>query len=310
MLDLVDTLLRDVILAAGIPQMNQVAQIRFQPPDGTLRGDVLNLNLRVLCAYLVDLREHRKLRSNERFTARIADNIEVLPAPARVDCHYLISAWTPTQPAPGVEPTLEEHTLLYQTSAVLFQEGSLCPSRAYAPGSAPLIAWPALFRDDELPTVVLPVEGFLKLSEFWGTMGPNSPWKPCIHWVITVPVALLREIQGPPVTTTITDHRIWDPAAAGVEGDVWAQIGGQVLDLANPFPDGRPGPLPGAWVLLEDPATGRILQTTTADDDGHFIFNRIQRAQYRLRAGIVNRGQQNRVVDVPSPTGEYELRFP
>ena len=309
MFDLVDTLLRDVILAAGIPGIVLPTQIRFQPPDAALRADVVNLNRRVLCAYMVDLREHRKLRTNERFPTALVDEIVALPAPARVDCHYLISAWTPTIPAANVEPVLEEHTLLYQAGAVLFQAGSLRPSRTYAPGSVKLLAWPPMFRNDELPTVVLPAEGFAKLSEFWTTMGPNSPWKPCLYWVITVPVQLLREIQGPMVTTTITDHRFWDPAGLGVEGDVWAQIGGQVLDVANPLPDGRPRPLPGAWVMLEDPA-GAILQQATADDDGRFVFSRIQRAQYRLRARVIDRADQNRLIDVPSQTGEYELRFP
>jgi len=309
MFDLVDQLLRDVILAAGIPGITQPAQIRFQPPDAMLRTDVVNLNRRALCAYLVDLREHRKLRTNERFATRLGDEIVALPAPARVDCHYLISAWSPTQPAANVEPLLEEHQLLYQAGAALFQAGALSPSRTYAPGSARLLAWPAAFRTDELPATILPVEGFGKLSEFWTTMGPNSPWKPCLYWIVTVPVALLREILGPMVTTTITDHRVWDPGAPGVEGDVWAQIGGQVLDVANPLPDGTPRPLPGAWVLLEDPA-GPVLQRAVADGNGRFIFSRIRRAQYRLRAGVVDRGEQNRLIDVPSETGEYELRFP
>jgi uncharacterized protein DUF4255 len=310
MFDLVDALLRDVILGAAIPGLTLDAQIRFQPPDATLRADVLNLDRRVLCAYLVDLREHRKLRSNERFTTRLADEIVALPAPPRVDCHYLISAWTPTQAAPGVEPVLEEHDLLYRASEVLFREGSLRPSRVYAPLSAKLLAWPALFQNDELPATVLPAEGFAKLSEFWTTMGPNSPWKPCVYWVITVPVALIREIQGPPVTTTITDHRFWEgPGVPNVEGDVWAQIGGRVLDLTK-LVNGQPVPLPGAWVLLEN-LVGDILKTATADADGRFIFTRLQRGtQYQLRAGVVNRGQQSRLIDVPSPTGEYELRFP
>src|SRR5688572_18039719 len=108
MLQQLDVLIRDLLIDR-IVALGNVAQVRFQPPDGTLRTDVVNLNQIALDIYLVELREHRKLRSNERergfengfaFSERFPD---------RIDCHYLISAWSPTQLAPGVEPTLDEH---------------------------------------------------------------------------------------------------------------------------------------------------------------------------------------------------------
>lgn len=307
MLDLLDVLIRDVLLAAGIPNLAQPQQVRFQPPDATLRTDVGNLGLPVLCVYLVDLRENRRLRSNERIPRPLNGDMSADPAPPRVDCHVLISAWSAVQPAAGVEPLLEEHQLLYHATAALMQAGEIGPGVNYLPGTARRLAWPAAFRDDVFPMAVLPVEGFGKLSEFWTTMGQNSPWKPTLYCVITVPVALLREIQGPMVTTTIADHRILDPGAVSVAGDVWCQIGGHVLDVANPA---MPAPLAGAWVMVLEEPGGQVLGRATTDPRGRFIFPRLRHATYRLRAGVIGRGTQDRLVDVPSPSGEYDLQFP
>jgi hypothetical protein len=307
MLDLLDVLIRDVFLSAGIPNLTQPAQVRFQVPDATLRTDVTNVAAPVLCVYLADLRENRGLRSNERIPRPLNGDMSADPAPPRVDCHFLISAWSPVLPGPGVEPLLEEHQLLYQAMGALMRAGEIGPGRNYPPGSGKRLAWPVNFRDDVFPMTVLPPEGFGKLSEFWTTMGPNSPWRPTLYCVITVPVALLREVHGPMVTTTITDHRILDPDAVSQVGDVWLQIGGHVLDVANPL---NPLPLAGAWVMVLEEPSGEVLGRATTDVRGRFIFARLRQATYRLRAGAVGRGTQDRLVDVPSPSGEYDLRFP
>lgn len=307
MLDLLDVLIRDVLLGAGIPNLTSLQQVRFQAPDAQLRTDVGSVGAPVLCVYLVDLRENRRLRSNERIPRPLNGDMSADPAPPRVDCHFLISAWSPTQLAAGVEPLLEEHQLLYNATAALMQQGEIGPGRNYLPGTAKRLAWPAQFRNDVFPMAVLPVEGFGKLSEFWTTMGQNSPWRPVLYCVITVPVALLREIQGPMVTTTITDHRLFDPEAVSQVGDVWLQIGGHVLDVANPA---APAPLPGAWVVVLEEPGGQVLGRATTDTRGRFIFTRLRQATYRLRAGVVGRGTQDRLVDVPSPSGEYDLQFP
>ncbi len=304
MLTLVDVLIRDLLIN-GVGVLTSDAQVRFQPPDGTLRIDVVNLNQMALCLYLADLRENRKLRSNER--SRTLDNGYVFTerAPDRIDCHYLISAWSPTQPAPGVEPTLEEHQLLYDTAATLILGAPLNPSRLYPPLSLKLMAWPTRFQQEDLPTHVLPADGFGKLSEFWTTMGPNMPWRPVVQLVVTIPVALVRELAGPMVTTKITEYRV-----SGVPGtaETWIQIGGHVLDTNVPAGQ-LPQPISGAWVLLENLA-GSVLRRAETNVLGRFSFDWLRAGQYQLHTGAVGFGEQTRLVDVPSETGEYDLSFP
>jgi hypothetical protein len=182
--------------------------------------------------YLVDLRENRKLRSNERVRTIENGVVSEEPAPARIDCHYLLSAWSPAAPGPAIEPILDEHTLLYQAAEVLFRYPPFNPSRVYPAGSAALNAWPIPFRDVDLPAVVLPVEGFNKMAEFWGGMGQGALVKPALYLIVTLPVALLTDIAGPLVTTRITEYRI---SGRPETAEVWIHIGGHVLSPARPM---------------------------------------------------------------------------
>ena len=303
MIDHLDNLLRDLFMSqiGGLPDE---AQVRFQPPDEAWRNHVTNLEGNALNVYLADLRENRKLRSNERVREMTNGMVNEAPAPRRMDCHYLITAWSPASVTTAVEPTADEHALLYAVTGVLAKNEPLNPSRIYPDGSAALNAVPELIRNADLPTQLLPVEGFPKYAEFWGTMGVNHRWKPAVYLVVTLPVELEKEVAGPMVTTRITEYR---QTGKPVTAKVWIQIGGQVLDATqggvNP-----PVPLAGIWVLLET-LTGERLQTTQTSELGRFTFGRLRVGSFRLRTQAMGLGEITRDVDVPSPSGEYDLRF-
>lgn len=315
MLSLVDNLLRQSLMdgvvglqatsmppapPAPLPPVTE-DQVGFRPPDDQWVKDVKNLQLNALNVYLVDLRENRNLRSNERERSGKNGVIYSEPAPARIDCHYLITAWSPTEDiTPLVEPVLDEHVLLYEVAALLLRARALNPSRAYPPNSAALNAWPERFRDSDLPIAVAPQEGFPKLAEFWGTMGHNRRWKPAVYLIVTLPVELLRQVSGPMVTTRITEYRQTNVPESG---EVWIDIGGTVYDKAA-------GTVSGAWVGLET-TTGKTLQTTKTNELGRFTFGDLQSGTYVLRARAVGLGEltPSRKVDVPSPSGEYDLHF-
>ena len=448
MIQLLDNLLRQILIEQ-VSDLTDEAQVRFQPPDADWRTYVSNLVVggnpaNALNIYLVDLRENRKLRSNERIRSVENGIVSEEPAPSRLDCHYLISAWSPAAPGPAVEPALDEHALLYQAVAALMRNAPLNPVSVYPAGSLPLNAWPVAFRDVDLPAVVLPVEGFNKLAEFWSSMGQGALWRPAIYLIVTLPIALAIEIAGPMVTTTITEYRIKDRPETV---EVWIQIGGHVLsplrlvavgsatvtaiapggdlisvDLAAPFREGdvvtannifratitqivgndltltnaltglavgntlrianitpaqasfrltdttglvtggtailtgddasNPGTvvtararietvastgfvtlsagsvrtmtfnlnvapanaptlreaLPGVWVDLETLA-GERLRMGQTNELGRFAFGELRAGRYRLRARAQGLAEVTREVDVPSPSGEYDLIF-
>jgi hypothetical protein len=275
-------------------------QVRFEQPDDSFVGLTANIvvddgqglvKAPVLNVYLADLRENRKLRSNERLRSNgngvAIDDL----APARVDCHYLITAWIPGSPKLNFEPSLDEQTLLYQVLAALFQNAPLNASRLVPPlgGLAPLI------QDTDLPTVVAPVEGFPKLGEFWGAMGPSARWLPAVYLIVTVPVAYREQITGPLVTTKVTT---FDPGEAP---ETFVQIGGTVLDAAG-------APVPHAWLRLET-ALGVALEVAGSDADGRFTFDGLRTGTYTVRARRPGLGETQATFTVPSPTGGYEVQF-
>ncbi len=291
-----------------VPSITNEDQVRFQPPDQEWRNVVSNLGARnALNVYLVEMRENRKRRSNERLREIEEGIAHDMPAPMRLDCYYLITAWSPARVTAAIEPTIDEHQLLYEVAAVLMNPPSLVPQQVYSPDPLP-IGFPALIADVDLPLSLLPVDGFPKYAEFWGTMGNIHPWKPAIYLAVTIPVLLQREVAGPLVTTRITDSRVWGVAETA---EVRIQIGGTVLDTTS-----VPAKVvPNAWVRLE--TTKNVpLQTTETNALGRFTFAGLQpdpgmpTGKYRLRYSAVNLGEKHRDVDVPSPTGEYDLKFP
>jgi hypothetical protein len=84
-----------------------------------------------------------------------------------------------------------------------------------------------------------------------------------------------------------------------MERDEQIIIGGIVRDNAG-------AAVEGAWVRL-DP-TGAHMRTTA---EGQFVFAGVPRARgYILRAQAVAIGGVTRTIDVPEPSGEYDLVLP
>lgn len=301
MIDALDNTLRHLFLST-VPGITTEAQVRFQPPDEAWRTDVVNLNTMALNVYLVEVRENRRLRSNAReYITKDGDTMSH-GVPRQVDCHYLISAWSPANPGPAVEPTVEEHLLLYQVIGALMQADPIQPRKIFLPFPPPP-GLPSVFLDEELPTAILPPEGFPKYAEFWGTMtGNHHPWKPCIYCVITLPVVLERRLENRLVTTRITDYR---QSTGSSQVEAWAEIGGVVIDTTV----APPAPVAGAWVAIDD-SSGVQLATAVTDAQGRFIFNLLRPGNYQLRFGAGNRpATAPRNITIPSPTGEYNLQF-
>jgi hypothetical protein len=300
-----DNMLR-TLLVAQVSELVAEAQVSFRPPDEDWRTEVFNLQQMGLNLYMVDLRENRKLRSNA--TVRVGEvNGQVIfdAAPSRVDCHYLVTAWSPAQPGQAVEPTLDEHNLLYQTMAALTNAQPLNPVRVYGENNPILNNLPLLFKRD-MPTQVLPVEGFIKQPEFWGTMGQNHRWRPAIYLIVTLPLALVIPPAGPVVTTPAAVVKRSD--REGMPDELYT-IGGRVID-ATQAPQTPARPVANAWVQLSLP-NGERLATVYTDEDGRFVFRDIHPGEYRLawRAQGIPAPAAPRAIIVPSPTGEYDLSF-
>jgi len=300
MIDHLDNLLRHVLISR-VDEITDESQVRFQPPDDTWRTFVANLTVggqpaNALNVYLADVRENRTLRSNERVRRFENGMATDSPAPRRIDCHYLISAWSPAAATTTVEPSIDEHALLYKAAGALMTAEPLVPRRVYAPNPLPA-GFPGVIADAELPTQLLPPEGFPKIAEFWGTFGTVHPWRPMLYVVVTLPVILSEEIAGPMVTTRITEYR---QAGSPEAGEVFAEIGGTITSAGVP--------VAGAWVRIED-TLGAALATTTSAENGRFTFGGLRPGTYVLRVRATGFTEATRTAGVPSPSGNYDFQL-
>jgi Pvc16 N-terminal domain/Carboxypeptidase regulatory-like domain len=296
LIDHLDNLLRHLFVSR-LGEITGDDQVGFQPPDQDWRNHVGTLSGTALNVYLVGLAENRKLRSNERVREYGNGTVHEVPAPRRLDCHYLITAWSPIAASPLVEPALDEHALLYQVAAVFTNAEPLVPRRVYAPDPLPG-TFPEAIADAELPTVVLASEGLPPMSDFWSTV--DWRWKPAVNLTVTLPVLYERKVAGPMVTTRITEYR---QSGAPETAEVWIQIGGHVR-TGTP-----PQPVAGAWVRLETDPAGLPLQTTETDADGRFTFTQLAAGPYALRIRARGFAEATRNIQVPSAAGGYDVEI-
>jgi hypothetical protein len=301
MLHLIDAALRQALIR-GIPGLT-VNDIGFDPPNADWRQRVGVAGRLLINAYLIDLRENRRLRKTEPRRSLSGGIVTETAAPFRVDCHYLLSAWSPAAVGQAVEPTIDEHQLLGEIIAGLdradpFVFVQLFQGLPLPPGT------PTELVEHELPLTLLPVEGFVKLVEFWGTMGEEAPAKPVVYLVITAPFFAPARPAGPPVTTIITDYL----QTGAITGEVLYEIGGMVGNSAAPLPAGTPGPVASAAVELFN-VGGLRLRLLRSESDGRFVLGRLPAGAYTLRATDPNLGIVARNVLIPTATGEYDLIY-
>lgn len=279
-------------------QVDNTLFIGFQPPDEDWRTKTMPGNTNSVNIYLTELRENRRLRTNERIRTQSNGDISLQEAPRRVDCHYLVTAWSPAAITPQIDPTRDEHCLIHAIATAFSNADPLLATNIFASVGVPA-GFPSALLDYPVEVTLLPVEGFHKYAEFWGTMGYyHSPWKPGVYMITTLPLLLTPQFAGPMVTDAIVDFEI-----GSTNGEVLNDIGGTVRD--NQLP---PQPVPSAWVELLTTGNER-LQLVNTDSNGQFVFVGVPSSSYRLRATGPTSGPVIVNVDVPSPNDNYDLQL-
>ena len=147
-----DNLLRHLFMST-IDEITSEDQVRFEPPDEQWRNYVSGLELMTLNVYLLDIKENRNLRCSEK--NREIQNGMVIEslAPERIDCHYLITAWSPAELSNLVEPTVDEHSVLYEVIGTLMNVRGKTPRKIYDPELLPS-TFPAFIADTELQRII------------------------------------------------------------------------------------------------------------------------------------------------------------
>jgi len=186
MIELLDNTIQE-LLRRDLSEILSPTQvdISFAPPDEKFPPS--SVTPPAVDLFLYDIRENHDLRNNEWVLSRGSDGTgEVRPAPVRVDCSYLITAW----PSPGVlNPAYEEHRLLGAVMRSLLRRQRL-----------PIESLTGDLRNQELPIPTSSLQqGHLQsLAEFWQALGGKP--KAALNYTVTIAVPVQEQFDVPLVT--------------------------------------------------------------------------------------------------------------
>lgn len=283
MLNLVDTLIERVLDDGWTKTPPPLKPgFFFTIPDEGWRTRVrAGLGMR-LNIYLYEFRENRNFRRASWDQSELPDRTFVLsPPPTYLDCHYLISAWSPAEDSELTNPVLDEHLVLAEATRVLLCNPEVIPSAIGVVGGGPV------FQEAHVNLTVAPPEPPRVLNDFWSTM--RLPWRPATMLVVTAPMDLRLESPPAQAVTTFVQRM------GNIDGTInqeWIDVGGFVVRASDQ------SPIPGATVT-------RLPQneSVTADSQGRYVFRRLKRGMQRFRASATGFLAIERDIDIPGDPG-------
>jgi hypothetical protein len=239
-----DASLQALLTAPEAPEDLRSADISFVTPDKDYRPGQPTIN-----AYLHEVNENRALRDQTRELGRVGDVWSSKPPVLRVDCTYLITAWSPDTAGLKVSA---EHRML-GLALIWLSRFPLIPER-FLTG---LLKTPQ--QPYPVPAVVAQTHEGQQMGHFWTALG--TPPRPGFSVTLTISVEPFDEVEEfavvkrfdlgtvslEPLTLQgrVLDHRL--TAAAGVMVDVVGASVSSMTDAGGRF--SLPGLDPGDHTL-------------------------------------------------------------
>jgi hypothetical protein len=272
-------ILTDPSLAALFPELSK-AQIAFDRPEDGFKPGQTTIDL-----FLFDVRENMELRSNEPRIERLNGQVVTHPAPMRVVCTYLVTAWA----VGGTDLALQEQRLLTQVLQVL--SGHPTIPAAFLKGKL-------VGQEPPLPMMASHPEELKNPAEFWTAIG--NKMRASLTVAITVSMDVLAPVRSPVAKTALV--RLGERTAPDTETLVPAtrmefyRIGGKVTSGGNA--------VAGAMVAVAD--SGLAART---DIGGEYVLGTIAAGTYVLNVQS-NAGSKQVNITVPAPAGSnYDVQL-
>ena len=185
----VDESLLTLLRAEGSALLKRI-NISFRAPDKEFPNKVTPPAIDL---FLYDVRENLDLRSNEPMMERYDNGkkARIRPPAVRVDCSYLITAWSAAD-----EPSREEHRFLGEVMLALLRFPEL--PREYLRGS--------LADPDQVlpvPTAVLHPGRLQSLGEFWQALDGQP--RTALNYTVTIAVQPGEAVETGVVLGASTD---------------------------------------------------------------------------------------------------------
>jgi hypothetical protein len=290
MLNLLDKLIENLLDTGwpALPPGPAKPGFYFTVPDDQWRTKVLAGNTTRLNIYLYEVRENMSFhRAEWDVNGNPGQPAALSRPPAYLDCHYLISAWSPSEDSEMTSPVQDEHELLAEALRILLRNPDV------SAGALGITKGGDVFQGAHIYLSFAPPETPRVLNDFWSTM--KLPWRPAILLVVTAPLDLFRdENLGPSVVTLVQRYVVLDSSGNPDEVII---LGGWVLWSNNtPIPDAN------VQRLLGTGATQRVVEEVKTDAQGRFVFSGLRGNTHSLNAQVAGHADLPRTLNIATAT--------
>jgi hypothetical protein len=180
MIDDLDRAVEELLRRELSPALVEQVAISFAAPDSDFPPT--SVTLPAIDLFLYDIRENLELRSTGWIFERDGNGTATKRrAPVRVDCSYLITAWSSES---STTRALDEHRLLSEVMKVLLRHPTI-----------PEVLLQGTLKGQEppLPSSTLQPGRLQSLGEFWQALGGKP--KAALNYTVTIGVAPDRAVE-------------------------------------------------------------------------------------------------------------------
>lgn len=266
--------LKAILTQPGLPPDLAGASVVFDRPVDPFTPTQTTVDL-----FLYDIRENLELRNNEPTVTTTGGMATTTPAPLRVACSYLVTAW----PTTGPNLVFQEHQLLSEVLQLL-SGYPLIPS-TFLRGSL-------VGQQPPLPMVALQPDALKNMSEFWTSLGTKL--RASLTVTVTIAMDVLR--VPPPAPIVISQELGLEQLDLPATREATFRIAGTVTDATG-------SPTVGATVTIVE--RGLVVST---DARGNFSISPLAAGSYTL---LVQSGAKQKTVSitVPATSGNYNVQL-
>jgi hypothetical protein len=184
-----DRTLEELLRQELPPALVDQVTISFATPDDQFPPS--SVPLPAIDLFLYDVRENLELRSPEWLLERDAEGAaRKIPPPVRVDCSYLITAWSAESSTSRAQ---DEHRLLSEVLLVFARHSTL---------PAGVLQGQLAGQEPPLPSSTLQPGRLQSMAEFWQALGGKP--KAALNYTVTIAVEPREPVEaGPPVLEKI-----------------------------------------------------------------------------------------------------------
>jgi len=178
MIDDLDRTVEELLTRGLSPGLVEKPSISFLAPDSEF---VSKVTLPAVDLFLYDIRENLELRNTQWVIDREDGKSTKKRAPVRVDCSYLITAWSG---ADAKSSAFDEHFLLSEVMKVLLRHPTI-----------PEVLLQGNLRGQKppLPSSTLQPGRLQSLGEFWQALGGKP--KAALNYTVTIGVVTDRALE-------------------------------------------------------------------------------------------------------------------